>query len=99
MNNLNIVSNFIIDQSQNIEVALMPNQLAKVLLKEYAKRLKAASKEEIIGIHCGRLKTSESLEEAIQLSIEWTQERVLIEQISKENWDMFKVSPELQYKD
>jgi hypothetical protein len=90
--NINVVSNFIIDQSQNIEVAIMPNQLAKALLKEYAKRLKSASKEEIVGIHCGRLKDCETLDKAVQTSIEWTQERVLIKHITEENWDLFKVN-------
>lgn len=88
---LNVVSNFIIDQSQNIEVAIMPNSLAKALLKEYAKRLRSASKEEIIGIHCNRLKECNTLDEAVQTSIEWTQERVLITNITEENWDLFKV--------
>jgi len=76
------------------EIAMMPANLAKKLLKDFAKRLKMASKEEIINEHCTELQKSKTVKEAVELSTDWANERYLIEEVSNENWNAFKVPDE-----
>jgi hypothetical protein len=73
------------------DIAMMPAKLAKKLLKDFAEKLTTATKDEIVNKHCEELQKSKSVQEAVELSIDWANERYLIEHVSKENWDIFKL--------
>ena len=76
-------------------LAIMPAELAKKLLKEYAKRLVNASAYDIIDafksdIHPG----DDSIPDVMNKAAGFIQERQLIENCAKENWDAFACNQE-----
>ncbi len=79
------------------DIAILPLALAKRLLKMYADSLVSASSDKIIFVHIDNLRkitTGNSdfpVMDAAKLSLEFYNERVLIENVCKENWDAYKV--------
>lgn len=100
----NVVLDFGLNQSLDAllagqPMALMPAELAKKLLKNYADNLRSASAERIIGNHITTLRekaSSDDLEGAINASISWVQERDLINNVTLGNWDVYEVKPEAE---
>ena len=76
------------------ELAIMPANLAKKLLKQYAQGLVRTSSYDIIrsfkdSIH----NEKDSIESVMCKCADFIQERSLIENCSKENWEVFSVIP------
>lgn len=88
----NSVANLAVDQP----VAIMPAELAKKLLKMYASKLAASNNHHIIQTQIDILKDyrdNADLNGAINASLSWVIKRELIQNISNENWDAYKVEP------
>jgi hypothetical protein len=81
------------------EVAVMSADLAKKLLKFYANSLSDTTSDKIIFAHMDKMRaittsnTDFPLLEAAKLSLEFYNERMLIDNICRENWDAYKVEP------
>jgi len=76
------------------ELAIMPASLAKKLLKDYAKKLVSSSSYSIISSFKTSIDSnSDSIETVINKCADFIQERTLIENCSKENWEVFSVVP------
>lgn len=80
-------------------LAIMPAELAKKLLKAYAKKLVSASPRDIISPIIDELKrivniddgNTNRVNEAVIACAQFIQERTLIDNCAKENWDAFAV--------
>ena len=76
-------------------LAIMPAELAKKLLKTYAKNLIGASSYEIIqGFKDSIASDSDSIDDVMNKCVEFVQERTLIEHCAKEQWDYFNTERE-----
>lgn len=76
----------------NQPLAIMPAELAKKLLKEYAKKLVSASIYEIVdGFKASIYPGDDSIPDVMNKCASFIQERMLIENCAKENWDAFTV--------
>jgi hypothetical protein len=76
------------------ELAIMPASLAKKLLKDYAKKLVTSSSYNIISsFKCSIDSNTDSIESVMGKCADFIQERTLIENCSKENWEVFSVIP------
>ncbi len=99
MKNLNITLDFTAKNAMESltskqELAIMPAELAKKLLKEYAKKLCQASAFEIIKPLLTAIEiayTNNSVEDAINTCAHFIQERSLIDNCATGNWDAFNV--------
>lgn len=100
MKNNKIVADYSLVEGQ--EIALMPANLAKKLLKMFADKLVNASASEIISQHMDDLRSvmrgasDYKLEDAIALSQEFVNERTLVANIQAENWDAYLVKEEVK---
>lgn len=99
--NLNVTLDFtIIQQDTQQPVAVMPAELAKKLLKMYAKGLYKAAPRDIILPIIDELqgiindKEGHSVERAVQACMQFVAERQLIDDCSKENWNAYSTIPE-----
>lgn len=100
--NKNITLDFTTEKAVNGEIAgqplaIMPAELAKKLLKDYAKKLVAASSSEIIEplMHAIEIAYRHgTVNDAVSICANFIQERTLIDNCSKENWDAFAVNSE-----
>lgn len=99
--NLNVTLDFtIIQQDTQQPVAVMPAELAKKLLKMYAKGLVNASPRDIIlpiidelqGIINDR--EDKSVERAVQACMQFVAERQLINDCAHENWNAYSTAPQ-----
>jgi hypothetical protein len=84
-----IVFDFTKKSPQN--VAILPASLAQRMLKEYAKKLSKASASDIIEEHVNNLRQLHSVNEAVECSMEFVEERTLIANIVAEKWDAYEV--------
>jgi hypothetical protein len=96
MNKPNIVLDFTINKSVesltvNQELAIMPANLAKAALKSLAKDLSKTSQHEIVETHVAALRSCGSMNEVVNTSLEFIQERELIQNLAAENWDAYSV--------
>lgn len=74
------------------EVAMMPANLAKKLLKEYAQRLTHVGVRVIVQKHIDELikaSNEQGMTEVLTITTEFLQERQLIEHISNDNWGAY----------
>lgn len=78
----------------NQELAVMPAILAEKLLQIYAKSLTQSTAQEIIGAHMDRLRKCKTVDESVAVSIDYTNERVLINNINVGNWGVYDIEPE-----
>ena len=78
--------------TNNQPLAIMPAELAKKLLKEYAKRLVNTSAEDIIDAFKADINpTLDSIPDVMNKCASFIQERMLIDNCAQENWDAFAV--------
>lgn len=77
--------------TENQPLAVMPAELAKKLLINYADQLRAYTTEEIINRHISRLQEAKTLDDAIQISLSWINERDLVKNVAHRNWDVYTV--------
>lgn len=82
---------------ENQELAVMPANLAKKLLREYAQNLQRSTVYTIVEpisetLH--RIAKEGSVEDAVQACVEFIQERSLIEACASEDWGKFSVNSE-----
>ena len=95
MQNQNIVRDYTKNNLvDNQELAVMPAMLAEKLLKLYTSSLNSASVKSIIGVHIDKLRECTTIAESIAVSIDYTNERVLIENIHAGNWGVYDIEPE-----
>ena len=92
-----------LDFTMNVsqDVAIMPASLARTLLMDYAERMTKVSQFTIINAHISDLRdmaNAGDLEGAVTCSQNFVNERTLIDNISKENWDAYKGEPVKAYK-
>lgn len=102
--NLNVTLDFtIIQQDTQQPVAVMPAELAKKLLKMYARGLVNASPRDIIlpiidelqGIINGKEpKDNTKVQEAVQACMQFVAERQLIDDCAHENWNAYSTAPQ-----
>lgn len=98
----NIVFDFTVNKTMenliaNQPVALMPAALAQKLLTTYAERLVKASPQDIIAEHIDSLlpvQKEGNLAVALDISLNWLQERDLIQNIAAKKFDLYTVKPE-----
>ena len=96
MQNQNIVRDYTKNNLvYNQELAVMPAMLAEKLLKLYAENLTKAPVQAIIGEHMDRLRKCKTIAESIAVSIDYTNERVLINNINAGNWGVYDIEPEV----
>lgn len=76
-------------------LAIMPAELTKRLLKHYASSLVHASDTDIIMRHIDTLRACKDVDEAVETSITFIQERDLIKNVIAEQWDIYAVNTEL----
>lgn len=76
------------------EVAIMPAWLAVRLLKDMADELIAVPMDRIIEDQVTALRAAKDMQAAINASIEFAQMRHLVENVAKENWEVFTIPPE-----
>ena len=93
---MNVVLDFTANKSlanvtANQPVALMPASLAKRLLEMYAARLVKADTSEIIAAFKGSIDVYGTVTEAVQVALEFVQERELIDNIQAGYWDTYAV--------
>jgi len=99
MENQNIVLDFSPKQSmvaavENQPLALMSATLAQKLLKMYANNLRTATDSEIIAAHIRELRGCTNVEQAIQESVSFIDERTLIANVVAGNFEAYAVSDE-----
>lgn len=73
------------------EVAVMPANLAKRMLEFFANQLVDVPAYDIIDRHIQDLHQCTTVNEAVELSISWIQERELIRNIQDKNWKAYEV--------
>lgn len=97
--NQNITLDFTAEKAVNGAVAgqplaIMPAELAKKLLKDYSTKLVSASSSDIIKPLMEDIEIAYrhgTVEQAVLACAQFIQERTLIENCSRENWDAFAV--------
>lgn len=75
----------------NQDLAIMPADLAKRLLRLMAKHLNTTAISFIVEEHVDVLRACSTMEEVLTVSGNFIQERVLIENVISENWDAYEV--------
>lgn len=94
------MSNIVLDFTKNqaIEslvvnqpVAVLPAELAKKLLKDYARRLTRVRLDEIKEELIASINAGENMDNLMQTSIQFVQEHELIQNVVAENWDAYSV--------
>lgn len=85
----------VMDFTMNVpqDVAIMPASLAKKLLRVHADILSRTSAHEIVNLLIESLKPCKNqgdLNNAVQVCQDFVNERLLIDNILKENWDAYK---------
>lgn len=93
---MNIVANYAAEHILNgltagQELAVMPANLAKRLLKNYVDQLVNSSTRSILNDHAEEIRNCGSIEKAVQLSVEFVAERTLIANIENGDWDAYKI--------
>jgi len=73
-------------------VAILPAELAKKLLADYANKLTTTSLNNIIEEHVDNLRSSKTHQDIMEKSISFIQERELIQNCSAKNWDAYAVN-------
>jgi len=101
---LNVTLDFTIIQQDNTQpVALMPAELAKKLLKMYAKGLVNASPRDIILpiidelqdiINSNEPKDNNKVQDAVNACMQFVAERQLIADCAHENWNAYSTAPQ-----
>lgn len=78
-------------QRAEIEIAVMPASLAKKLLAKYAESLTLVPTEVIIGLFLDSVReaSKDGLAAAVNVVKEWVEERELIDNVAKGNWDAY----------
>lgn len=103
---MNTNQNIVLDFTQNKSIeeftgqqdlAIMPANLAKKALKALADRLSNASLSTIVGQHVDNLNSCNNMTEVIKTSIEFVQERDLIQNLVAENWNAYSIKEQSQY--
>lgn len=84
---------------ENQDLAVMPANLAKKLLNDYAKKLVYASTYSVVDPLVNQLlniaqSTDKTSADAVEACIEFIQERFLIEACANEDWGKFDVPKE-----
>ena len=72
-------------------VAIMPAELAKKLLADYATKLSKTTLSSIIEEHVSELRESKNHQDMMVKSIEFIQERELIQNCATKNWEAYTV--------
>lgn len=103
MNDKKITLDFTQVSGPDQELALMPAALAKRLLQRMADDLVMVSQREIVNslieqLEQDKVKGDKAVEAAITTCFNFVQERTLIENISKDNWEFYTI-PEERYLD
>ena len=82
-------------QGVEVEVAVMPANLAQKLLAKYAESLTLVPTEVIIGefLDSIRRASKDGLAVAVEVARAWADERALITNIAQGNWDAYVVKP------
>lgn len=81
-----------VDSIRNAQpLAIMPADLAQKLLRVYANSLRVSNHESIIEKHIADLNKTKNMDEAIEVSLNFVEERVLIQNVSNEVWDAYEV--------
>jgi len=96
---MNIVLDFTNNKSINgllagQPVAVLPAELAKKLLVDYANKLATTSLYNIIEEHVDNLRGSKDHQDMMEKSISFIQERELIQNCSAKNWSAYEVPQE-----
>lgn len=81
--------------TQAQDVAIMPAFLAKRLLEEYASNLNFVNWRNIQSNLQILIENSQSYSDMIIRTSEFIQERELVDNINKKNWDAYKVEEEV----
>ena len=99
MNQNKVVLDFTQINSPEQEVAIMPANLAKKLMQNYATKLQRAPVSEIIEsltedlvditVNMDKLSSEKQLAKAVQCALEFVQTRQLIENVVAENWNAY----------
>lgn len=98
----NITLNFTAEKAVNGAIAgqplaIMPAELAKKLLKDYATKLVSASDSDIIKPLMEDIEIAYrhgTVNDAVLVCAQFIQERTLIDNCAKENWNVFAVKSE-----
>lgn len=93
---MNIVLDFTVNKAiesltAGQPLAVMPAELAKRLLRSYANTLQSRSVNSIIHDHINDLSNCENMSQAVEVSLEFIQERELIQNVQYGNWDAYEV--------
>ena len=100
MNHKHAHSNVVLDFTTNKSidgllagqpVAILPAELAKKLLVDYANKLAKTSLHNIIEEHVDSLRSSKDHQDMMEKSISFIQERELIQNCAAKNWDAYAV--------
>jgi hypothetical protein len=100
MNHKHAHSNVVLDFTTNKSmdgllagqpVAILPAELAKKLLADYANKLTTTSLNNIIEEHVDNLRSSKDHQDMMEKSISFIQERELIQNCSAKNWSAYEV--------
>ena len=100
MNHKHAHSNVVLDFTTNKSmdgllagqpVAILPAELAKKLLADYANKLTTTSLDNIIEEHVKNLRSSKDHQDMMEKSISFIQERELIQNCSAKNWSAYEV--------
>jgi len=97
--NHNVTLDFTVNQDLNgliagQPVAILPAELAKKLLKMMADKMRHASLSTIIEAHVTTLRAATDVNEAVNISSAFIQERTLIDNVVAGNWDAYTVVPQ-----
>lgn len=94
-----VVLDFIVVQTMDQieqDVAVMPANLAKKLLKDYAQKLIKGTTWDVVNPLANKMidiaQGNGEVKDAVQACLEFIQERTLIESCAKEHWDNYKVT-------
>jgi hypothetical protein len=97
----NLLKNIVLDFTQEKQLnnfiagqplAILPAELTKKLLEDYSKRLRDASLEDIVEAHVAELREANSINDVLQKSISFIQERDLINNCSNHNFKPYEVN-------
>lgn len=77
--------------SEGQPLAIMPAYLAKKLLQLYEKSLVNASSDDIISQHIHELRKCTTVDQSVELSLVYIQERQLIADVAAGNWSIYEV--------
>lgn len=75
----------------NQPIAILPAELAQRVLKVYAESLMTTLSRSIIDKHISNLKEADNVTEALEISLEFIQERELVQNVLQAKWDAYEV--------